>query len=99
MSTSRRALATVRRPDSAEEKRLPDYTVRARVGPGMKDWMRVGSAWKGETREGNEVITVVLGALPVSINNRVTLKLLIPLEPEEQAPVLPEHEGFDDRRE
>lgn len=99
--------AVVRRPQPPqgveEEKRLPDFTVRARVGTGAKDWMRVGSAWKGVDNEGYEVITVALSVLPIAVNNRVTLKLLIPFaetKPEAQEVELPagEVETFSRRR-
>jgi hypothetical protein len=72
-------------------KQLPDYTVRCRTGPRTRDWTRIGSAWERTNAEGKKIVTVVLSALPLTINNRVVLKLLEPLEadedvPEEEAP-------------
>jgi uncharacterized protein (DUF736 family) len=49
--------------------------------------MRIGSAWRREKQDGGEVITVVLSALPLTVNNRVTLKLLRPIEQEDAAAV------------
>jgi uncharacterized protein (DUF736 family) len=66
-------------------KQQPDFIVRARTGPGTRDWTRIGSAWRRDNPNGGEVITVVLSALPITVNNRVTMKLLKAIEPEDTA--------------
>ena len=49
MSVSERALARTR---ARDEPRHPDFVVRAKTGPGHKEWATIGYAWKRERGEG-----------------------------------------------
>jgi hypothetical protein len=62
-SISERASASARR-GRDEEKREVDYYVRAKTGPGRKDWTTIGVAF---TRRNSEPgFTVKLNTLPIS---------------------------------
>ncbi|MGE3642880.1 MAG: hypothetical protein AB7F96_03395 [Beijerinckiaceae bacterium] len=57
------------------EGRQPDYVVRAKTGPGGKEWSTVGSAWNRDMGEG---ISVKLNAIPIGEHWKGVLKLLPP---------------------
>jgi hypothetical protein len=57
------------------ESRPPDYVVRAKTGPGNKEWSSVGSAWNRDNGEG---ISVKLHAIPIGEHWKGILKLLPP---------------------
>lgn len=75
MSITERALA-VRRPRFEPSK--PDYIVRTQDPNNDRNWLTLGAAWKGETRDGQEVITVRLNTVPIGSWDG-KLKLLVPL--------------------
>ena len=62
------------------ESRLPDYVVRAKTGPGNKEWSTVGSAWNRDNGEG---ISVKLNAIPIGEHWKGILKLLPPYAADE----------------
>ena len=57
------------------EGRPPDFVVRAKTGPGNKEWSTVGSAWKRDNGEG---FSVKLNAIPIGEHWKGVLKLLPP---------------------
>ena len=57
------------------EGRPPDFVVRAKTGPGNKEWSTVGSAWKRDKGEG---FSVKLNAIPIGEHWKGVLKLLPP---------------------
>lgn len=66
-----------------KEVRQPDFVVRAKTGPGRKDWTTLGYAW---ARENGEGFSVKLNALPIGTEWGGVLKLLPPFEAEEDVP-------------
>ena len=62
------------------ESRPPDYVVRAKTGPGNKEWSTVGSAWKRDNGDG---ISVKLNAIPIGEHWKGILKLLPPYDADE----------------
>jgi len=74
-SSTERASANARR-GRDEEKREVDYYVRAKTGPGRKDWTTIGVAF---TRRNNEPgFTVKLNTLPIDKNWNGSLILVPP---------------------
>jgi len=57
------------------ENRQPDFVVRAKTGPGRREWSTVGSAWN---RDGGEGISVKLHSIPIGPHWNGVLKLLPP---------------------
>ena len=57
------------------DARQPDYVVRAKTGPGSKEWSTVGSAWKRDKGEG---FSVKLHSIPIGEHWKGVLKLLPP---------------------
>lgn len=57
------------------DTRQPDFVVRAKTGPGNKEWSTVGSAWKRDKGEG---FSVKLNAIPIGEHWKGVLKLLPP---------------------
>ncbi len=75
-SITERASANARRRRD-EDKREVDYYVRAKTGPGRKDWTTIGVAF---TRRNNEPgFTVKLNTLPIDKNWNGSLILVPPL--------------------
>lgn len=72
MSASETTAPTARK---KSESRAPDYVVRAKTGPGNKEWSTVGSAWNRDNGEG---ISVKLHAIPIGEHWKGVLKLLPP---------------------
>ena len=62
------------------EGRPPDFVVRAKTGPGSKEWSTVGSAWKRDNGEG---FSVKLNAIPIGEHWKGVLKLLPPYADDE----------------
>jgi len=72
-SITERASANARR---GEEKREVDFFVRAKTGPGRRDWTTIGVAF---TRRGGEPgFTVKLNTLPIDKNWNGSLILVPP---------------------
>jgi hypothetical protein len=67
------------------EPSKPDYIVRAEDPNKKGNWLTLGAGWKGEARDGSEIITVRLNTIPVSGWDG-KLKLLVPLATEEAMP-------------
>ena len=77
-------VATADRPSSRKarekEPRQPDFVVRAKTGPGRKDWATLGYAW---ARENGGGFSVKLNALPIGNEWGGVLKLLPPYADED----------------
>jgi hypothetical protein len=65
------------------EVREPDFVVRAKTGPGRKDWTTLGYAW---ARENGGGFSVKLNALPIGTEWGGVLKLLPPFAAEDDIP-------------
>ena len=65
-----------------QDARVPDYVVRAKTGPGNKEWSTVGSAWNRDNGEG---ISVKLNAIPIGEHWKGVLKLLPPYAADESS--------------
>jgi len=61
------------RRERRNEGRPPDYVVRAKCGPGHRDWTQVGYAWN---RDGGEGISVKLNSMPIGEHWNGVLKVL-----------------------
>jgi hypothetical protein len=57
------------------ESRQPDFVVRAKTGPGRREWSTVGYAWKRDKGEG---FSIKLNTMPIGSNWNGVLKLLPP---------------------
>jgi hypothetical protein len=57
------------------EARQPDFIVRAKTGPGRKDWSTLGYAWKRDNGEG---FSIKLNTMPIGSTWNGVLKLLPP---------------------
>ena len=80
-SEARRPEETTAQPARKKsESRPPDYVVRAKTGPGNKEWSTVGSAWNRDSGEG---ISVKLNAIPIGEHWKGVLKLLPPYAADE----------------
>ena len=78
-SISERASANARR-GREEEKREVDFYVRAKTGPGRKDWTTIGVAFK--RRNDQLGFTIKLNTLPISKEWDGGLVLVPPYEEE-----------------
>ena len=58
-----------------DETRHPDFVVRAKTGPGHKEWATIGYAWKRERGEG---FSIKLNTMPIGNHWNGVLKLLPP---------------------
>ena len=63
----------------ASETRQPDFVVRAKTGPGRKEWATIGHAWKRENGDG---YSLKLNALPIGDDWKGVLKMLPPFSDE-----------------
>ena len=63
------------RPRARDEPRHPDFVVRAKTGPGHKEWATIGYAWKRERGEG---FSIKLNTMPIGNHWNGVLKLLPP---------------------
>jgi hypothetical protein len=63
-----------------QEPRQPDFVVRAKTGPGNKDWATLGFAWRRESGEG---FSIKLNTMPIGNHWNGVLKLLPPFEDDE----------------
>ncbi len=79
MSTTEQAPRASRR---QMENRQPDFVVRAKTGPGRKEWSTVGSAWKRDNGEG---FSIKLHSIPIGPHWNGVLKLLPPYAEEDAA--------------
>ncbi len=77
MSTTERLPARGRERD---EPRHPDFVVRAKTGPGRKEWATIGYAWKRERGEG---FSIKLNTMPIGNHWNGVLKLLPPYAEDE----------------
>jgi len=57
------------------EARQPEFVVRAKTGPGRKDWATIGYAWRRESGEG---FSIKLNTMPIGNYWNGVLKLLPP---------------------
>jgi hypothetical protein len=62
-----------------DEARQPDFVVRAKTGPGRRDWATLGYAWRRERGEG---FSIKLNTMPIGDHWNGVLKLLPPYEAE-----------------
>lgn len=62
------------------DARQPDFVVRARTGPGRKEWATIGHAWRRERGEG---YSVKLNTMPIGSDWNGVLKLLPPYAEDE----------------
>lgn len=69
------------------EVRQPDFVVRAKTGPGRKDWSTLGYAWKREHGEG---FSIKLNTMPIGSHWNGVLKLLPPYAEDDAAKALDE---------
>ena len=58
-----------------DDSRQPDFVVRAKTGPGHKEWATIGYAWKRERGEG---FSIKLNTMPIGNHWNGVLKLLPP---------------------
>ena len=65
--------------DSGRETKRdnPDFVVRAKTGPGRKEWATIGYAWRRERGEG---FSIKLNTMPIGSHWNGVLKLLPPFE-------------------
>jgi hypothetical protein len=75
MSMTERTDATRQQRERKQESRQPDYVVRAKTGPGRKEWATIGYAWKRDRGEG---FSVKLNTMPIGSDWNGVLKLLPP---------------------
>ena len=68
MSVTERA---AQRPRKADDVNQPEFVVRAKTGPGRKEWATIGYAWRRERGEGFSIKlnTMPIGNLLVSAEN------------------------------
>jgi hypothetical protein len=69
-----------RRRERKSDSRQPDYVVRAKTGPGRKEWATIGYAWKRDRGEG---FSVKLNTMPIGSDWNGVLKLLPPYADED----------------
>jgi hypothetical protein len=62
------------------DARQPEFVVRAKTGPGGKEWATVGYAWRRERGEG---FSIKLNTMPIGNHWNGVLKLLPPYAEEE----------------
>jgi hypothetical protein len=74
-SITERASASARR-GREEEKREVDYFVRAKTGPGRRDWTTIGVAFT--RRNGEPGFSIKLNTLPIDKNWNGSLILVPP---------------------
>ena len=74
MSVTERSSPHQRERDDA---RQPDFVVRAKTGPGRKEWTTIGHAWRRERGEG---FSIKLNAMPIGDHWKGVLKLLPPYD-------------------
>jgi hypothetical protein len=60
----------------SDEARQPEFVVRAKTGPGRKDWATIGYAWRRDSGEG---FSIKLNTMPIGNYWNGVLKLLPPL--------------------
>ena len=63
-----------------DDSRQPDFVVRAKTGPGHKEWATIGYAWKRERGEG---FSIKLNTMPIGNHWNGVLKLLPPYADDE----------------
>ena len=59
-----------------EDPRQPEFVVRAKTGPGRKDWATIGYAWRRDRGEG---FSIKLNTMPIGNYWNGVPKLLPPL--------------------
>lgn len=83
MSTTERAIAARQRPTM--ERREIAFYVRAKTGPGSRDWSPVGVAF--ERKDGKPGFTVKLNTLPLPASGWNGALVLVPPFVEEDEPI------------
>jgi hypothetical protein len=81
-SISETASRNARRGREDESKREVDYFVRAKTGPGRRDWTTLGVAFKRRNDEPG--FTIKLNTLPISKDWDGSLVLVQPMVAEEE---------------
>ena len=71
---------SAQRKERKSENRQPDFVVRAKTGPGRRDWSTVGSAWNRDNGEG---VSIKLHSIPIGPHWNGVLKLLPPYAADE----------------
>ena len=69
-----------RRGQKEADTNQPDFVVRAKTGPGRKEWATIGYAWKREHGEG---FSIKLNTMPLGNHWNGVLKLLPPYNEDE----------------
>lgn len=75
---------TSRNARRGEEKREIDFFVRAKTGPGRRDWSNIGVAFS--RRNGEPGFSIKLNTLPISRDWEGTLVLVPPYVAEDDMP-------------
>ena len=63
-----------------DDARQPEFVVRAKTGPGHKEWATIGYAWRRERGEG---FSIKLNTMPIGNHWNGVLKLLPPYADDE----------------
>ena len=63
------------RQQARDDARQPEFVVRAKTGPGRKEWATIGYAWRRERGEG---FSIKLNTMPIGNHWNGVLKLLPP---------------------
>ena len=69
-----------RRAQKEADVNQPEFVVRAKTGPGRKEWATIGYAWKRERGEG---FSIKLNTMPIGNHWNGVLKLLPPYADED----------------
>jgi hypothetical protein len=88
MSVTERADLRNRTRRREEEKREVAFYVRAKTGPGPKDWSQVGVAF--ERKDNKPGFTIKLNTLPISKDWNGALVLVPPFVEEDEMPEDPD---------
>ena len=68
------------RQQARDDAGQPEFVVRAKTGPGRKEWATIGYAWRRERGEG---FSIKLNTMPIGNHWNGVLKLLPPYVEEE----------------
>jgi uncharacterized protein (DUF736 family) len=62
------AIKTGKKMEPKDEKRQPDYVVRARQSPDSEYWLTIGAAWTANFKDGTTGISVKINNQPIGWN-------------------------------
>ena len=68
------------RQQARDDAHQPEFVVRAKTGPGRKEWATIGYAWRRERGEG---FSIKLNTMPIGSHWNGVLKLLPPYNEDE----------------